>query len=163
MHNKRKALFFSLIIIYQKLRKDMIAKNITVQDCSFSRAKRGGRDNIPPLACSVAGDFYSFDLASRGTALTLRLRDSFQPLTCGLSRKSRQFLHNARIGILSPRIYHSPRSRGSFCRRIAAVVCFCLPAGVSQPVHLTADFRRECRNVLSLSSSCYNDKNVYCL
>ena len=46
------------------------------------------RDYIPPLACSVTGDFCSFGLASRGTALTLRLRDSFQPLTCGLSRKS---------------------------------------------------------------------------
>jgi len=49
---------------------------------------QGGGDNMPSLACSVAGDFYSFDLASRGTALTLRLRVSFQPLTCGLSRKS---------------------------------------------------------------------------
>ena len=35
--------------------------------------------------CSVAGNAISFDLASRGTALTLRLRDSFQPLTYGLS------------------------------------------------------------------------------
>ena len=40
---------------------------------------------MPLLACSVAGNAISFDLASRGTALTLRLRDSFQPLTCGLS------------------------------------------------------------------------------
>ena len=43
---------------------------------------------MPLLACSVAGDAISFDLASRGTALTLRLRDSFQPLTCGLSPAS---------------------------------------------------------------------------
>ena len=40
---------------------------------------------MPLLACSVAGAAISFDLASRGTALTLRLRDSFQPLICGLS------------------------------------------------------------------------------
>ena len=40
---------------------------------------------MPLLACSVAGAAISFDLASRGTALTLRLRDSFQPLTYGLS------------------------------------------------------------------------------
>ena len=109
---------------------------------------------MPLLACSVTGDFCSFDLASRGTALTLRLRDSFRPLTCGLSRKSQRFLHNARIGILSPLIYHNPRSRGSFCRRIAAVVCFCLPAGVSHPAHLPAGFHSHRRNVLLRPLTC---------
>ena len=45
-------------------------------------------NHMPLLACSVAGAAISFDLASRGTALTLRLRDSFRPLTCGLSPAS---------------------------------------------------------------------------
>ena len=31
-------------------------------------------------------------------------------------------------------------SRGSFRRRIAAAVCFCLPAGVSHPACIPADF-----------------------
>ena len=109
------------------------------------------RDYIPPLACSVTGDFCSFDLASRGTALTLRLRDSFRPLTCGLSRKSRRFLHNARIGTSVP------------LTGIAAAVCFCLPAGVSHPAHLPAGFHSHRRTVLFRPPSCYNDKNVYYL
>ena len=68
---------------------------------------------MPLLACSVAGDFCSFGLASRGTALTLRLRVPFLPLTGGLSRKSRRLLHNARIGNSNPLIC-APRIRRSF-------------------------------------------------
>ncbi len=87
-----------------------------------------GGTEVPLLACYVAGDFYSFDLASRGTALTLRLRVSFQPLTYGLSRKSQRLLHNARIGTSVP------------LTGIAAAVCFCLPAGVSHPARIPADY-----------------------
>ena len=113
-----------------------ITKNAKKKNCQkhnntklfIFTCKAGGGDNIPPLACSVAGDFYSFDLASRGTALTLRLRDSFQPLTYGLSRKSQRLLHNARIGTSVP------------LTGIAATVCFCLPAGVSHPALVPADF-----------------------
>ena len=110
---------------------------------------------MPLLACSVTGDFCSFDLASRGTALTLRLRDSFRPLTCGLSRKSpavppqRSHRH-----IVPADLSQSPFSGGSFCRRIAAVVCFCLPAGVSHPAHLPAGFHSHRRNVLFRPLTC---------
>ena len=116
---------------------------------------------MPLLVRCVGENAISFDLASRGTALTLRLRVSFQPLTGGLSpafhassaqRSSQQFCA-LYYGRKRPEVYpHSRNLSGMppLCRIYACdepAAC-----GFNKRKHITKSaLERLCRDTFGIS------------